>query len=671
MWRAAPRTLAEMGLRGLVGLGYGELVYETLKSNPLNQYEDIVLENFRQMSAEQQAAALGFPLGDYSLTGRGSLEAEISGAGQGFELRWDTATSDASFVMRDFINGTGALFEDGEKTADILLGYNLEQYDYGNIKYVENSDGDWFSIEEGGAYGIAIDWYDGEKYYEMPIDSGSSYYWNQWGDWFATDAFWDYDLDYSWITDDLEQMTDTYVGQDISDLMFYREDYINDLESITGQSVDRSTPINEDTFNGTGGWQAEKAFKADEIYNELMWRMDDYLVMIMTYSEFMSEAQFAQAWSTYELMDIEYWNLMFMGIGAFDPLVIDLDGDGVETISVLDSTVLFAFGEDDATPASGWVGTDDGLLALDADHNGTIDDGGELFGNNSENGFAVLARFDTDGDGRITASDERFDELMVWKDRNSNGISESGELFGLQALNITWLDLEYENVNEINNRNIIDKKAVYGTSDGRTGELADVWFRITDEFSSIIQTGSAMADCLQGGVAGDTLSGGQGDDFLLGGAGEDLLAGEEGADILYGGIGNDRLIGGAGADSYRFYRSGGLDVVDNRDQGMDGDEVVFDGDLTSNCLWFERTADDLKVSIIGTGDAVTVTGWYLASANHVARFEVAGSILADADVENLVSAMAAFSPPPVGQTTLSVDQHQQMDTVIAANWKAA
>jgi hypothetical protein len=62
-----------------------------------------------------------------------------------------------------------------------------------------------------------------------------------------------------------------------------------------------------------------------------------------------------------------------------DPLAIDLDGDGIETIGA-DGTVVFDHDGDGVKTGTGWVSGDDGLLVLDQNGNGTIDTGAELFG---------------------------------------------------------------------------------------------------------------------------------------------------------------------------------------------------------------------------------------------------------------------------------------------------
>ena len=139
---------------------------------------------------------------------------------------------------------------------------------------------------------------------------------------------------------------------------------------------------------------------------------------------------------------------------------------------------------------------------------------------------------------------------------------------------------------------------------------------------------------------------------------------------LAGGAGTDLLVGGGRADTYLAGLGSGADIIDNVGQGADGDRVLFGSGITTDQLWFSRTGDDLKVAVIGTGDSVSIQYWYKTEANHVSAFETAdGHTLDHAQVTNLVQAMSTFAPPPAGQTQLSAEQHQALDTVIAANWQ--
>ena len=68
---------------------------------------------------------------------------------------------------------------------------------------------------------------------------------------------------------------------------------------------------------------------------------------------------------------------------ASSPLILDLDGDGVETLGQ-DTGVFFDHDANGFAQLSGWVAPDDGLLVWDRNGNGQIDDGSELFAERSE-----------------------------------------------------------------------------------------------------------------------------------------------------------------------------------------------------------------------------------------------------------------------------------------------
>ena len=88
-----------------------------------------------------------------------------------------------------------------------------------------------------------------------------------------------------------------------------------------------------------------------------------------------------------------------------DPIILDLDGDGLETVG-LASNIYFDHDGDGVLTKTGWVGKDDALLVWDRNGNGSIDTGAELFGDFTPlpngtlapNGFAALAALDSNGD---------------------------------------------------------------------------------------------------------------------------------------------------------------------------------------------------------------------------------------------------------------------------------
>ena len=149
------------------------------------------------------------------------------------------------------------------------------------------------------------------------------------------------------------------------------------------------------------------------------------------------------------------------------------------------------------------------------------------------------------------------------------------------------------------------------------------------------------------------------------------LTGNNAANILDGGIGTDTLIGGLGNDCYIFGRGCGSDTVQENDTTLGNRDItLFSTGIATNQIWMRHVGDDLEVSIIGTSDKLTFDDWYLGSQYHAEQFKTADNrILADTQVENLVQAMAAFSPPASGQTTLPLNYQSALSPIIAANWQ--
>ena len=167
-----------------------------------------------------------------------------------------------------------------------------------------------------------------------------------------------------------------------------------------------------------------------------------------------------------------------------DPLIFDLDGDGIETVSVKDG-VNFDFDNNGFAEKIGWVGADDGLLVRDLNGNGNIDNGGELFGDltaiadgiNAVNGFEALKAFDGNGDGIIDSRDSIYAELKIWQDKNLNGMVDEGELSSLREAGIAAIGLDYNIINEKDAQgNMHTQQGYYIKTDGSTAMVEDVWF---------------------------------------------------------------------------------------------------------------------------------------------------------------------------------------------------
>jgi hypothetical protein len=90
------------------------------------------------------------------------------------------------------------------------------------------------------------------------------------------------------------------------------------------------------------------------------------------------------------------------------PIVLDLNGDGVQTLALGATTGTFDLMNTGTAVRSGWISADDGFLAMDTNGNGVIDDRSELFGGAVGEGVAKLAQLDTNRDGVVDARDPSF-----------------------------------------------------------------------------------------------------------------------------------------------------------------------------------------------------------------------------------------------------------------------
>ncbi len=103
-----------------------------------------------------------------------------------------------------------------------------------------------------------------------------------------------------------------------------------------------------------------------------------------------------------------------------DPLVINMDNLPAGT---RDMTFQFDIDCDGKMDEISMLREGSGFLALDKNGDGKINDGSELFGTKSGNGFSDLAVYDEDGNGWIDENDEIFSKLRIWsKDKDGNDV---------------------------------------------------------------------------------------------------------------------------------------------------------------------------------------------------------------------------------------------------------
>lgn len=163
-----------------------------------------------------------------------------------------------------------------------------------------------------------------------------------------------------------------------------------------------------------------------------------------------------------------------------DPIVFDLDGDGIELTDVANGVQFDITGK--GTPVqTAWVRGGDALLARDRNGNGKIDSGLELFGDQrgAANGFEELRKLDNNNDGFIGPEDEHYKDLVLWQD-NGDGISTKEEMFTLPSSGIERIALNYKDVNiTADGNNTMTQKSFFIRQDNTVGRVADIKFNFT------------------------------------------------------------------------------------------------------------------------------------------------------------------------------------------------
>jgi len=175
------------------------------------------------------------------------------------------------------------------------------------------------------------------------------------------------------------------------------------------------------------------------------------------------------------------------------------------------------------------------------------------------------------------------------------------------------------------------------------------------------------------------VSGGAGDDYVYGDAGNDTVSGGDGRDRVYGGTGDDVLSGGAGdndylsgdagSDTYAFDTGFGTDTIYNYDTQADSVDVARFDNVSVEDLWFSLSGNNLQITVASTDDQVTVSNWYSNANYQLDSIEVGASVLLNNQVDQLVSAMAAYSVPSGAGNVIPQDVKDELQPVIVATWQ--
>jgi len=153
-----------------------------------------------------------------------------------------------------------------------------------------------------------------------------------------------------------------------------------------------------------------------------------------------------------------------------DPLVINFNGTAAE---LTDRKFEFDIDSDGTTDQISFATAGSGFLALDKNNDGTINNGNELFGANTGNGFAELAAYDDDGNGWIDEDDAIYEGLRIFtKDSDGNDQLVALGQRGVGAIYLGHTDTPFQIKDETNQtQGIVRSSGIFLNENGTAGTI--------------------------------------------------------------------------------------------------------------------------------------------------------------------------------------------------------
>lgn len=334
------------------------------------------------------------------------------------------------------------------------------------------------------------------------------------------------------------------------------------------------------------------------------------------------------------------------------PIVLDLDGDGIELLTKKKSSARIDIDDDGYFEKVSWVKSDDAIFVIDHNSSGTIDSLNEFsfsafapFGSTDLDG---LRTFDTNLDGKFDNKDEAFKKSGIWLDKNQNAFYDEGEFLSSEQLGLESISLIGDEVYENRGSSVIVTSMTYNllsdsgqsitrkagdvlfTGDTRSGvrtvydynsiqileneksgrllkllsnapnnvKLGKEEFDSFDEYEyvkagkydDIIYNDTDRSITIRLNNGDDVAYGNSRKDVFKGGKGRDKLFGKDGNDFLSGGKGGDLLVGGKGDDVLK-----GGSGADRFKVGR-GHDLVLDFDIGQDQLLLRKKFSGLPLT---------------------------------------------------------------------------
>ena len=238
--------------------------------------------------------------------------------------------------------------------------------------------------------------------------------------------------------------------------------------SIGGKGSAQASPVVGTTVSGTT-WQ--KITATSGYHNESEYTSFSSTGLALT--EDGRKISFGVEFSMARNFSQKFESITAENVIMTDPLIINIDS---KYAGLTDVKFKFDLDNDGVKDDISFASEGSGFLALDKDGNGTIDNGSELFGTKSGDGFKDLAAYDEDGNSWIDENDAIYSQLRVWtKDSEGND-----KLLDLKEANVGAIYLgsastEFSIKNDSNTlQGAVCKTGIYLKETGEVGTLQHV-----------------------------------------------------------------------------------------------------------------------------------------------------------------------------------------------------
>ncbi len=160
-------------------------------------------------------------------------------------------------------------------------------------------------------------------------------------------------------------------------------------------------------------------------------------------------------------------------VALTDPLVINLSGRAPE---LTDMTFAFDLDCDGRMEQVSFLRSGSGFLSFDKNNDNQINDGSELFGPVTGNGFEELTSYDQDANGWIDENDDIFSRLSVWtRDGEGNDVMISLKDAGIGAVSLYGSSGEFDITGPDNSlKGRVRSNGIFLFEDGRAGSIQQV-----------------------------------------------------------------------------------------------------------------------------------------------------------------------------------------------------